>query len=155
MSRKKLSSVLVGAGVLAAMIGLSAPASASEYRSFDLPLLTTGADGLGCAGDVWGIGQSYPQGDVPGQVSLQLKGWLKVFGVPAPWCELTPTVHWRNFTTGESGAVPVRLGNWQPFFWVAPKVGNIDHLYTGAGDVEISITTNYPHSPSVTRVTVY
>ncbi|MBL1077707.1 hypothetical protein JK358_25220 [Nocardia sp. 2] len=140
----------------ATLIGTSAPASASNYIPVELPLTTTGADGLGCSGDVWAIGNVYPDGDVAGTVDLNVRGWLKVFGVPAPWCSVTATVNWHNLDTGASGWGSVFLGsgNGTPFFWLAPQAGNV-RLVTGAGRVAFSLNTNFPHSPSETTFTVY
>src|SRR5690606_37825377 len=100
----------VAAATAALVLGATSPASASNYLPIELPLATTAAHGLGCAGDVWAVGNVYPDGDVPGVVDLQLKDWLKVLNVPAPWCSVTPTVHWRNLDTGASGASSAFLG---------------------------------------------
>ncbi|MEU1984056.1 hypothetical protein [Nocardia sp. NPDC019395] len=150
----KLSAV--AAVMTAALAGASAPAVASNYIPVDLPMTSTGAHGLGCAGEVWGVGNVYPDGDVPGTVDLQLKGWLKVLGVPAPWCSVTATVHWRNLDTGAAGEGSVFLGrgNGMPFFWVAPQLGNV-RLVTGAGRVTFTIDTGLPHTESVTTFAVY
>ncbi|MFI9401412.1 hypothetical protein [Nocardia sp. NPDC052316] len=150
----KLSAVAVVA--VAALIGASAPASASNYIVVNLPMTSTGADGIGCAGDVWATGNVYPDGDVPGTVDLQLKGWLKVFGVPAPWCSVTAFVDWRNLDTGASGSGSVFLGrgNGTPFFWMSPQIANL-RLVTGRGQVAFTINTNFPHTPSETTFAVY
>lgn len=154
MTQQHLGKLTLGAGaVIAALIATSAPAAASNY-TFSLPMTTTGAYGLGCSGDVWADGAGSTDGEVPGTVSIQLKGWLKVFGVPAPWCTLAPTVQWHNLDTGATGSTSVGLVNVQPFFWSYPVVGNI-RLVTGPGPVEFTITTDLPHTPSVTTVQVY
>lgn len=152
---RTMSTAAAAAAAAALMIGASAPASASEYLPVELPLVTTAAHGLGCVGDVWAVGNVYPSGP-HGQVDLQLKGWLKVFGVPAPWCSVTATVHWRNLDTGATGAASDFLGdgNGFPFWWVAPQIGNL-RLNTGPGRVEFTLTTDLPHAPSVTTFTVY
>ncbi|WP_410875697.1 hypothetical protein [Nocardia sp. A7] len=154
MSRNKLGKLTLGASaVIAALIATSAPAAAANY-TFDLPMTTTGAYGLGCSGDVWAEGSGSTDSQVPGTVSLQLKGWLKVFGVPAPWCTLAPTVHWRNLDTGATGWATVDLRSVHAFFWSYPVIGNI-RLVTGPGRVEFALTTDLPHTPSVTTVQVY
>ncbi|MGF0315466.1 hypothetical protein [Nocardia fluminea] len=155
MSHHKLAKIsLAASAVVAALIATSAPAAASNYIPVELPMTTTGAHGLGCSGDVWAVGNVYPDGDVPGTVDLQLKGWLKVLGVPAPWCTLAPTVRWHNLDTGATGQASTSLGAWQPFFWSAPVVGNL-RLVTGPGQVEFTLTTDLPHTPSVTNFRVY
>ncbi|NNH72284.1 hypothetical protein HLB23_20880 [Nocardia uniformis] len=157
MAYKQLGKIsAVAAVAVAALVGASAPAAASNYERVSLPMTVTGAHGLGCAGDVWAEGNVYPDGDVAGTVDLQLKGWLKVLGVPAPWCSVTATVDWRNLTTGATGSGSVFLGsgNGFPFFWVAPQIGNV-RLVTGAGDVTFTLRTDLPHSESVTTFRVY
>lgn len=146
----------VSAVAIAALVGASAPAAASNYIPVSLPMTTTGADGLACSGDVWAEGNVYPDGDVPGTVDLQFKGWLKVFGVPAPWCSVTAVVDWRNHDTGATGSGSVFLGggNGTPFFWMAPQNGNV-RLVTGRGQVTFTINTNFPHTPSETTFAVY
>ncbi|VFA95522.1 hypothetical protein [Nocardia farcinica] len=146
----------VAALAVGAVIAASAPASASTYLPVELPMATTAAHGLGCAGEVWAVGNVYPDGDVPGTVDLQLKGWLKVLGIPAPWCSVTATVDWRNLDTGATGSGSVFLGsgNGFPFFWAGPQLGNL-RLVTGAGQVQFTLRTDLPHAPSITTVTVY
>ncbi|MBF6210037.1 hypothetical protein IU433_03215 [Nocardia puris] len=157
MSPVKASRAFAATAVaVAAVIGASAPASASNYIPVELPLATTAAHGLGCAGDVWAIGNVYPDGDVAGTVDLQVQGWLKVLGVPAPWCSVTATVHWHNHDTGArgSGSVFLGAGNGTPFFWIRPQLGNV-RLVTGAGNVTFTLTTDLPHAPSTTTFRVY
>ncbi|GAB4588251.1 hypothetical protein [Nocardia sp. IFM 10818] len=141
---------------IAALIGASTPAAASNYIPVSLPLTTTGAHGLGCSGDVWAEGNVYPDGDVPGTVILQLRGWLKVLGVPAPWCSVTAIVDWHNNDTGASGSESVFLGsgNGFPFWWGGPQLGNL-RIVTGPGQVTFTLKTDLPHSPSVTTFAVY
>ncbi|WP_157172103.1 hypothetical protein [Nocardia higoensis] len=151
---RRMSAVVAATAALT--IGAASPAWASNYLPIELPLATTAAHGLGCAGDVWAVGNVYPDGDVPGVVDLQLKGWLKVLGVPAPWCSVTPTVHWRNLDTGASGSGSAFLGagNGFPFWWLAPQIANL-RLAPGPGRVEFTLTTDLPHAASVTTFTVY
>ncbi|MFI5716139.1 hypothetical protein [Nocardia sp. NPDC051750] len=157
MSSERIGRFAAVAAVTGAVLAAtSAPATASNYLPVDLPMTSTAAHGPGCGGEVWGGGNVYPDGDVPGTVDLQLKGWLKVFGIPAPWCSVTATVHWRNLDTGAAGAGSVSLGqgNGTPFFWAAPQLGNI-RLITGAGRVTFTLTTDLPHTGSTTTFTVY
>ncbi|WP_460697739.1 hypothetical protein [Nocardia thraciensis] len=156
MSKKIGTVSAVAAVAIAALVGASAPAAASNYIPVSLPMTSTGAHGLGCAGEVWGEGNVYPDGDVPGTVDLQLKGWLKVFGVPAPWCSVTAVVDWHNLDTGASGSGSVFLGsgNGFPFWWGGPQLGNV-RLVTGPGQVRFTLNTDLPHTESVTTFAVY
>src|SRR5690606_3268011 len=156
MDTTLLRRLSAAAAATVALTLAAAPAAASNYDSVELPLATTAAHGLGCAGDVWAIGNVYPDGDVPGAVDFQLKGWLKVLGVPAPWCSVTATVHWRNLDTGANGSGTGFLGacNGFPFWWMAPQIANL-RLTPGPGLVEFTLTTDLPHAPSVTTFRVY
>jgi len=153
-TRTTAAALITSALVAGAVIGASAPAAAANFEPVEIPRMSTAAHGPGCAGDVWGTGNVYPDGDVPGTAIIQLQGSLEVLGVPAPWCDLAPTLHWRNLDTGAAGAAAVPLQQVMPFFWTYPKVGNV-HLVTGPGLVEVTMTTDLPHTPSVTTFRVY
>jgi hypothetical protein len=114
--------------------------------------------GIGCAGEVWGnarVWHNLPGNN--GKVTFTVFGSLKFLGIQAPWCEVTPTVRWRNLTTGATGSQSVILrapAEVPDFFGMpAPKHGDID-VRTGAGRVEVRLDTDLPHSPSVTTITV-
>ncbi|MFI6369195.1 hypothetical protein ACIBG0_41605 [Nocardia sp. NPDC050630] len=142
--------------VFAALLAGTAPAEA-EDPTFDLPRMSTGADGFACAGDVSGQIITHPNHQ--GWVDIRLRGSLKAFGIPAPWCQLAATVEWRNLDTGKSGSVQIPMyaeGN-SVYFWAIPlfsdRVGG-GYAISGSGEVEFTLNTNYPHTPSATNVTV-
>lgn len=162
MAHKRFRLMLAGSALgLAALVAGGAPASATVQEAVGLPKTFTDAHGPGCAGEVWGSGWVYPKHELPGlagTVTLRLDGWMKVLGVPAPWCSLAPTVRWRNLTTGAMGSASAPLGT-PPgaldILWLtAPRSGFLN-LETGAGRVEFRLDTDLPHSPSVTVFNVY
>ncbi|MBY8858815.1 hypothetical protein K7711_20245 [Nocardia sp. CA2R105] len=161
MLHKRLQTVLMGGAlVMAAVAGGTATAGAAPLTYTDSPLAqsSTAVRGIGCAGAVWGNARTWhnwPQRR--GEVTFTVLGSLKFLGIQAPWCAVTPTVHWRNLTTGASGSQSVNLtapAEIPDFFGMpTPKRGEFV-TNTGSGRVEVRIDTDMPHSQSVTTIMV-
>ncbi|WP_153414792.1 hypothetical protein [Nocardia macrotermitis] len=149
-----------GALALTALAAVTATAGAAPigYTDTPLPQSSTAVRGFGCAGEVWGNARVWH--NLPserGKVTFTVLGSLKFLGIQAPWCAVTPTVHWRNLTTGATGSQTVNLtapAEIPDFFGMpTPKRGEFA-AHTGPGRVEVGIDTDMPHSPSVTTITV-
>ena len=160
MARKRLHTVMMGGALaFATLAGGATPASAAPfYTDSGLPQSSTAMRGIGCAGEVWGNARVWH--NLPyksGNVTFTVLGSLKFLGIQAPWCDVTPTVRWRNLTTGAAGSRSVNLmapAEVPDFFGMpVPKRGEAD-IRTGKGRVEVRLDTDLPHSPSVTTITV-
>lgn len=160
MALERLHTVMVGGALaFAAMIGGTATAGAAPYYTDSgLPRSSTEMRGFGCAGEVWGNARSWrnlPQ--QAGNVTFTVLGSLKFLGIQAPWCSVTPTVHWRNLNTGATGSQSVNLmpPAEVPDFLGMPTPKRGEFLArTGVGRVEVRLDTDLPHSPSVTTIIV-
>lgn len=153
MSSPRLGkSIVIGGLVLAGLFGSGAPATADQTqdRWVNLPDTATVAHGTACGGRIGGV--TVATDGLPGLVYVRLNAtFVGISTTPGVLCSVLATLHWRNLGTGATGSWSTEVSGGVIDFPAEPWT----HLETGSGRVEVTLTTDRPHLPSVTVVNAY
>ncbi|AQA25122.1 hypothetical protein BTZ20_4045 [Rhodococcus sp. MTM3W5.2] len=152
MSRATLGkSIAISGLVLAGLFGACAPATAdpTQDRWVKIPNTATIADGIACGGRIGGV--TVATDKLPGLVYVRLNAtFVGISTTRGELCSVFATLHWRNLGTG-AGSWSAQVSGAVFDFPAEPWT----HLETGSGRVEVTLTTDRPHLPSVTEINVY
>ncbi|MFC7449568.1 hypothetical protein [Rhodococcus daqingensis] len=145
-------SIAISGLVLAGLFGAGAPATAdpTQDRWVNIPDTATVADGLACGGRIGGVTVATDR--LQGLVYVRLNAtFVGISSTPGVLCSVFATLHWRNLGTGAAGSWSTEVSGGVIDFPAEPWT----HLETGSGRVEVTLTTDRPHIPSVTEINVY
>ncbi|WP_252189867.1 MULTISPECIES: hypothetical protein [unclassified Rhodococcus (in: high G+C Gram-positive bacteria)] len=145
-------SIAVSGLVLAGVFCAGAPAAADQTRDLwvNLPDTATVADGIACGGRIGGV--AVATDSLPGLAYVRLNAtFVGISAKPGVLCSVSATLHWRNLDTGAAGSWSADVSGGLTDFPAEPWT----HLKTGSGRVEVTLTTDRPHVPSVTEISVY
>ncbi|MFI6433159.1 hypothetical protein [Rhodococcus oryzae] len=145
-------SIAISGLVLAGFFGACTPAAAdpTQDRWVNIPDTATVADGLACGGRIGGV--TVATDSLPGLVYVRLNAtFVGISTTPGKLCSVSATLHWRNLGSGAAGSWSAEVSGGVIDFPAEPWT----HLETGSGRVEVTLTTDRPHLPSVTQINVY
>ncbi|PTR37494.1 hypothetical protein C8K38_12073 [Rhodococcus sp. OK611] len=145
-------SIAISGLVLAGLFGACTPAAAGpeQDRWVNIPDTATVADGLACGGRIGGV--TVATDSLPGLVYVRLNAtFVGISTTPGALCSVSATLHWLNLGTGAAGSWSAEVSGGVIDFPAEPWT----HLETGSGRIEVTLTTDRPHLPSVTQINVY
>jgi hypothetical protein len=145
-------SIAISGLVLAGLFGAGAPAAADQTqdRWVNLPDTATVAHGIACGGRIGGVTVATDR--LPGLAYVRLNAtFVGISSPPGALCSVFATLHWRNLDTGAAGSWSAEVSGGVIDFPAEPWT----HLETGSGRVEVTLTADRPHIPSVTQINVY
>ncbi|MFD4182092.1 hypothetical protein [Rhodococcus sp. NPDC058514] len=145
-------SIAISGLTLAGLFCAGAPATADPTRDrwVNIPDTATVADGIACGGRIGGVTVATDR--LLGLVYVRLNAtFVGVLTTPGMPCSVLATLHWRNLGTGAAGSWSTEVSGGVIDFPAEPWT----HLATGSGRVEVTLTTDRPHIPSVTEIAVY
>jgi hypothetical protein len=145
-------SIAISGLVLAGLFGACAPATAgpTQDRWVNISDTATVADGIACGGRIGGV--TVATDGLPGLVYVRLNAtFVGISATPGELCSVSATLHWRNLGSGAAGSWSAQVSGGVIDFPAEPWT----HLETGSGRVEVTLTTDRPHVPSVTEIKVY
>ncbi len=143
--------VIIGL-VVAGLFGASSPAAADQTqdRWVNIPDTATVAHGLACGGRIGGVTVSTDS--LPGLVYVRLNAtFVGISTTPGVLCSVFATLRWRNLDTGAVGSWSAEVSGGLIDFPAEPWT----HLQSGSGRVQVTLTTDRPHIPSVANINVY